>query len=417
MLTIHRLSPRPAVLLLCAALVAGAWGCHKSSEPCPAVTLTVTPNPATMVVNGSQQFTATGRDYKGNVVSTSASWTVVAGGGTINAGSGMFSAGAATGTFTNTVRAAHEGLTATATVVVTGPAVTLTVTPNPATLVVNTTQQFTATGRDALGNVVPTTATWSVVAGGGTINATSGLFTAGAATGTFPNTVRAASGTLSATANVIVVASLPPNPLPPTLGAAGTFAVLGGQTVTNIGATTTIFGDVGVSPGNTITGLPAGQPTGGSIHAGTAPAAAAQTALTAAYNDLAGRACGTGLTGLDLGGMTLSRGVYCFSSSAGLTGTLTLDGLGDPNAVFIFQIGSALTTASNSAVVLIGGAQPQNVYWQITSSATLGTGTSFRGNIITLISITLNTNASLTGRALARAAGAVTLASNAIVRP
>jgi hypothetical protein len=203
---------------------------------------------------------------------------------------------------------------------------------------------------------------------------------------------------------------------PATLGAAGTFNILGGSTVTNTGVTTTIEGDVGVSPGTAITGLPAGQPTAGSIYAGDATAATAQTALTTAYNDLAGRACGTNLTSADLGGMTLAPGVYCFNTSAGLTGTLTLDGQGNSAAVFVIQIGSTLTTASSSAVNLIGGAVAGNVFWQIGSSATLGTGTAFSGNIVALQSITLNTGASLVGRALARN-GAVTLDTNAVTLP
>jgi ice-binding like protein len=414
MLTILRPSAQRAVVLLCAALVAGAWGCRTASGPCPITTLTVTPNPAIIVQGTTRQFTATGRDYKGNILSTSASWAVVAGGGAINAGSGLFTAGATLGTFPNTVRATSGGLTGYATVTVIGspgPLATITVSPNPATIVINGTQQFVATGRDANGNVVAITPTWSVFAGGGAINSGSGQFTAGATTGTFSNTVRATQGSIFGSATVIVTGSGPP---PATLGAAGTFSVLGGVTVTNTGVTTTITGNVGVSPGNAITGIPAGQPTAGSIHAGDAVAATAQGALTTAYNDLAGRACGTNLTSLDLGGMTLSEGVYCFSSTAGLTGTLTLTG--NANSVFVFQIGSALTTASNATVNLIGGAVANNVYWQIGSSATLGTGTAFKGNIVALQSITLNTNASLSGRALARN-GAVTLDTNAITLP
>jgi ice-binding like protein len=271
---------------------------------------------------------------------------------------------------------------------------------------------LTTTGKDYKGNVVSTSAAWTVVGGGGTINASSGTFTAGAVPNTFPNTVRAASGGLTATATVVVVST----PAPAVLGPAGTFSILAGSTVTNTGATTTIVGDVGVSPGTAITGIPAGQPTGGSLHAGDAAAATAQTALTSTYNDLAGRACGTNLTSLDLGGMTLAPGVYCFNSSAALTGTVTLDAQGNASAVFVFQIGSTLTTASSAAVVLSGGALASNVYWQVGSSATLGTGTNFRGNIVALQSITLNTGASLSGRALARNA-AVTLDANAVALP
>ena len=200
------------------------------------------------------------------------------------------------------------------------------------------------------------------------------------------------------------------------LGSASTFAVLGGSTVTNTGGTTTIVGDVGLSPGSAITGIPVGQPTGGSIHINDAPAVNAQSNLTTAYNNLAGMACGTNMTSLDLGGRTLAAGVYCFNTSAGLTGALTLDGGGDPNALFVIQIGSTLTTASNSAVTLIGGADANNVYWQVSSSATLGSGCTFKGNIVALQSITLNTGASLSGRALARN-GAVSMASNAISLP
>lgn len=186
-----------------------------------------------------------------------------------------------------------------------------------------------------------------------------------------------------------------------------TFSVLGGSTVTNTG-TTTVNGDLGVSPGSAVTGFPPGIVTGGTIHAGDAVAAQAQTDLTALYNSLAGMACNTDLSGQDLGGMTLTPGVYCFSTSAQLTGTLTLDAQGNSGALFIFKIGSTLTTASASSVLLINGASSCNVFWQVGSSATLGTGTALRGSIVALTSITLNTAASVQGRALARN-GAVTL--------
>lgn len=197
------------------------------------------------------------------------------------------------------------------------------------------------------------------------------------------------------------------------LGSAATFAVLAGSTVTNTGPTT-IVGSVGVSPGTSITGLSPGQPVGGTVHEGDAVAAQAQSDLTIAYNSLAGMACDSTLTGQDLGGMTLAPGVYCFDTSAQLTGTLTLDGQGDLNAVFVVQIGSTLTTGTSAAVSLIGGATPGNVYWQVGSSAILGMGTVFAGNIVALESITLVSGASLTGRALART-GAVTMDTNTIV--
>jgi hypothetical protein len=196
----------------------------------------------------------------------------------------------------------------------------------------------------------------------------------------------------------------------PPLGSAQSFAVLGGSTVTNTGPSL-ISGDLGVSPGSAITGFPPGTVVSGTIHAADAVAAAAQNSVTTAYVNLAGQACTQDLTGQDLGGKILTAGVYCFSSSAQLTGTLTLDAQGNAGAVFIFKMGSTLTTASGSSVVLINGASPCNVFWQVGSSATLGTTTSFTGNILALTSITLTTGATVAGRALARN-GAVTLDSN-----
>jgi len=199
----------------------------------------------------------------------------------------------------------------------------------------------------------------------------------------------------------------------PSLGTASTFAVLAGSTVTStLTGTTTITGDLGVSPGTAVTGFPPGT-VSGTIHAGGAVAAQAQSDSTAAYNSLAGQACNVDLSGQDLGGLTLTPGVYCLSSSAQLTGTLTLNGGGLSSGVFVFKIGSTLTTASNSSVSLINGASACNVFFQVGSSATLGTGTSFAGNILASASITLNTGASLSGRALAQS-GAVTLDSNSV---
>lgn len=186
------------------------------------------------------------------------------------------------------------------------------------------------------------------------------------------------------------------------------FAVLGGSTVTNTDTPTTVNGNLGVSPGSAVTGFPPGIVTGGTIHAGDLAASQAQTELTTTYNNLAGMACNTDLSGQDLGGLTLTPGVYCFSSSAQLTGTLTLDAQGNPSAIFVFQIGSTLTTASASSVLLINGATDCNVLWQVGSSATLGTGTALQGLIFADQSITLNTGASVSGSVLARI-GAVTL--------
>lgn len=196
-----------------------------------------------------------------------------------------------------------------------------------------------------------------------------------------------------------------------TLGTAQSFAVLGGSTVTNTGPSV-ITGDLGVSPGTAVTGFPPGTVTG-TIHAANAVALQAQNDVTTQYNALAAAACSADLTGQDLGGLTLTPGIYCFSSSAQLTGILTLNAQGNANASFIFKTGSTLTTASASSVVLINGGNPCGVAWQIGSSATLGTTTSFIGNLIALQSITLNTGANIIGRALARN-GAVTLDTNNI---
>ena len=186
------------------------------------------------------------------------------------------------------------------------------------------------------------------------------------------------------------------------------FAVLGGSAVTNTNTPTIVNGNLGVSPGSAVTGFPPGIVTGGTIHAADAVAAQAQSDLTTTYVNLANQACNTDLTGQDLGGKTLTPGVYCFSTSAQLTGTLTLDAQGNPNALFIFKIGSTLTTASASSVLLINGGSACGVFWQVGSSATLGTGTALLGSIVALTSITLNTGASVSGRVLARN-GAVTL--------
>jgi type VI secretion system secreted protein VgrG len=201
------------------------------------------------------------------------------------------------------------------------------------------------------------------------------------------------------------------------LGTAGNFAVLAGTTVTNTGPSVIDGGNVGVSPGTAIVGFPPGiivPPW--TTHSANAFAQQAQDDLTTAYNTAAGLAPMQDLTGQNLGSLTLPPGVYFFSSAADLTGTLTLDAEGDPNAEFVFQIGSTLITASDSSVETInGGLDPGcNVYWQVGSSATLGTGTQFQGHILALTSINMNTGADIFfGSALARN-GAVTLDDNNI---
>ena len=198
-----------------------------------------------------------------------------------------------------------------------------------------------------------------------------------------------------------------PGPTGPSLGAAETYGILAGSTITCVGPIGTINADLGLWPGSAVTGFPTCTISGTSNMA-NAVAQTAQGDLTTAYNSLAGKACGTTLSA-DMGGTTLAPGVYCSTSSQGLTGTVTLDGQGNSDATFVIQVPSALTVAGS--VSLIGGAQAKNVWWQVGSSATIGTGSVMRGNIVTLQTITLNDNATLLGRALARN-GAVTMGSN-----
>jgi hypothetical protein len=196
----------------------------------------------------------------------------------------------------------------------------------------------------------------------------------------------------------------------PGLGSAGNFAVLAGTTVTNTGPSW-ITGQVGVAPGSAVTGFPPG--TSGPQHKGDSVATTAQTNLTAAYTNAAAQPCpGTNnFTGVNLGGKKLVPGVYCQTTAPSLTGTLTLNGSG----VYIFQIGSTLVTASGARVVLTGGAQPCQIFWQVGSSATIATSTTFVGTIMALTSIAMQTGATLNGRALARN-GAVTLDTNRIIQ-
>jgi hypothetical protein len=204
---------------------------------------------------------------------------------------------------------------------------------------------------------------------------------------------------------------------PVNLGTTAPFAVLGGSTVTNTGPSV-LNGDLGVAPGTALVGFGLPAVVNGATHDNDAVANVAQADLVTAYDVAAGQPVSPAndLTGTDLGNRTLKAGAYRFTSSAQLTGPLTLDAQGDPNAQFVFEITSALTTASASSVHLINGASPCNVFWQVGSSATLGSTTAFQGNLMALTSISLNNGASVQGRLLARN-GQVSLINNVISRP
>jgi hypothetical protein len=195
------------------------------------------------------------------------------------------------------------------------------------------------------------------------------------------------------------------------LGAAATFGVLAGSAVVNTAGPTVIAGNVGVSPGSAISGFPPGTVIDGSIEPGNVATAHADL-ITAYDNAMTQLPVTANLTSQNLGGLTLIPGIYAFDSSAMLNGTLTLNGAG----IYIFQIGSSLTTATGAAVVAINGADAANVFWQVGSSATLGTGTRFIGNILANISITNDVGGTMAGRMLA-INGAVTLADEVLTYP
>jgi hypothetical protein len=190
---------------------------------------------------------------------------------------------------------------------------------------------------------------------------------------------------------------------PVNLATAAPFVVLGGSTVTNTGPSV-LSGDLGVAPGTALVGFGLPATVNGASHANDAVARQAQADLVTAYDSAAGQPvlAANDLTGTNLGNRTLAPAAYRYTSSAQLTGVLTLDAQGDANAQFVFQIASALTTAPASAVRLVNGASPCNVFWQVGSSATLDTTTAFQGNLMALTSISLNDGASVKGRVLAR---------------
>ena len=233
-----------------------------------------------------------------------------------------------------------------------------------------------------------------------------------------PNTRRVRFGVVSVAALGLLLVAVPGSAqaatVPPVgLGTATSYAVLAGTAVTNTGSSS-ISGDLGVNPGTAVSGFPPGLVTNGTQHIAGPVALQAQSDLTTAYLDAAGRTPFTAVP-VELGGRTLRPGVYA-GGTLGLTGTLTLDARGNPNAAFIFKAASTLITGPGSRVNLINGASPCNIFWQLTSSATLGAGSTFRGTIMALTSISLKAGATVDGRVLARN-GKVSLISDTITKP
>ena len=203
---------------------------------------------------------------------------------------------------------------------------------------------------------------------------------------------------------------------PVSLASSENLAILAGSAISNTGGTI-ITGDIGLSPGSSVGGFPPGI-VNGTVHINDSIAVQAKLDLTAAYNDIAGRTSTDFVTlSGNIGGLTLTPGLYKSTSSLAISyGDLTLDAKGNTNAIFIFQIASSLTTTSGRKVILTGGAKASNIYWQVGSSVTFGTTSDFKGNILAMQSITLNTGTKLNGRVFARA-GAITMIGNTIVKP
>lgn len=356
----------------------------------PLATITVTPNP-TLAIGAQQPFTAVGLDAFGNVVAITPVWSTTNPPGTINASTGLFTAGNTLGTFNGSVRATSGSIFGTANVIViAGPVATLVVTPEITTLAPGATQTFTAVGRDAGGNVVTINPTWTVVNGGGTVpsgaTGTTVVFTAGATAGTYTNTVRAAQGTLADSSTVIVTAP-PPTvvPLPPPLPAtASAFRYIARVAFTCTDGS--ISGSVATN--QTASEVPPGSitqtlcPITGTKEIGTAAAKQAYQDFLIAYAAREATACGTTLTGT-LAGQILAPGVYCFDNAATLTGTLTL--AGPSTGRWLFKIGAAgipgALTGNSFNVVMAGGASACNVEWWVRQASAM-TDSNFKGHIL-----------------------------------
>jgi hypothetical protein len=316
-----------------------------------------------------------------------------------------------------------------ATLDTTAPTVSATVPANAATAVpIN--QTINATFSEAMDPLTISTASLRLIGPGGTAvtgtvdyDVSSKIATLNPVSNLAPTAVYTATITIGArdlagnalAANFawsFTTAATTAGQAPVALGAASTFAVLAASTVTSTGGTT-VNGDLGLSPGTAVSGFPPGI-VNGTIHAADAAAAQAQLDLATAYNDAAGRTVGAITLAGNLGGLTLTPALYKSTSSLEISsGNLTLDAQGDANAVFIFQMASTLTTTVGRQVILSGGAKAANVFWQVGSSATLGTGSVFKGNILASASISVMTGAAVEGRLLARTA-AVTLDENII---
>ncbi|MCW2549012.1 MAG: Ice-binding protein [Mycobacterium sp.] len=250
-------------------------------------------------------------------------------------------------------------------------------------------------GSQSLPTTVQSDGSWSVTAAA----LTAGTYNAVAS-------VRSSAGDAGTASQTVIVEV---NPDPPVLGAVASFSVLGGTGVSNTGSTV-VSGDLGVSPSTSVVGFPPGT-VGGTIHPGDAAAGSAQSALVAAYNGAAAQTPTDSFAG-EMGGLTFNDGVHHASAAISLTGTVTLDGRGDPDAVFIFQLSAALATAAASHVTLINGAQAANVYWQVNGAVGTGASSFFAGTLMASGAITLGANTQLLGRALGY--GTVTLSTNAV---